>query len=234
MATLNMFDSKVQLEQQLAENIAQQLAQAIKTNDRASLAVSGGSTPKALFALLSEQDIPWSKVTITLADERWVEETDGASNSQLIRQHLLVNKAKAAHFFPLKVADKLDLATLEQLNHQAELQLLPFDVVVLGMGEDGHTASIFPCSEQIDQALDVEQPLTLIKVVPKTAPHERISFTYRALAASKHIYLHITGLSKQEVLKQALSQSDKAAVRQMPIRAFLNNDSLNTQVYWAE
>ena len=104
----------------------------------------------------------------------------------------------------------------------------PFDVLILGMGEDGHTASIFPCSEQVQQGLDLESGNTYIAVQPTTAPNQRMSLTLPALIDSKNIFLHLTGESKKEVLQQVLSGDDEAA---MPIRAVLNNAPV--ELMWA-
>lgn len=231
MYTLNNFNSKVELDEALANSVSQILQQAIAIKGKASIAVSGGSTPKGFFNVLSNKAIDWKKVTITLADERWVELNSDASNTRLVHENLLQNKASAAKFFHLKHGDVLCDETLADLNIAANNSLLPLDVVILGMGEDGHTASLFPCSDQITQGLDINNSNALMKVEPKTAPNQRISFTFAALKQSKHVFLHVCGENKKHVLDKALSAND---IFEMPIRAFLQNDHINTQVYWAE
>ena len=99
------------------------------------------------------------------------------------------------------------------------------------MGEDGHTASLFPCSEQITVALALDNSDALMKVVPTTAPNDRITFTYAHLAQSKNIILHVCGEGKKVVLEKALASNNQ---KEMPIRAFLQNPDINTHVYWAE
>jgi 6-phosphogluconolactonase len=230
MHQLNSFDNREQLDQALADNVGQLLQQAITLTGKASLAVSGGSTPKGFFNILSKKDIEWKKVTITLADERWVDINSDASNTRLVYENLLQNNASAAKFFHLKQGDKLCEETLADLNIAAKNTLLPLDVLILGMGEDGHTASLFPCSEQIAQGLNIYNDNSLMKVEPKTAPHQRITFSFAALKQSKNTILHICGESKKNVLDKALSSSDSF---EMPIRAFLQNDNNETQVYWA-
>jgi len=213
MYQLNDFNTREALDEALANKVANELTQAIAENGKASLAVSGGSTPKGFFTKLSQFDLAWDKVTVTLADERWVEFESDASNTRLVHESLLQNNAAKATFFHLKVGE-LTEETLAELNTQAKIKVLPFDVLILGMGEDGHTASLFPCSEQIKQGLDVSNQDALMKVVPKTAPNDRITFTFSQL-----------------ILDQANSGDD---FFEMPIRAFLQNQNTQTQVYWAE
>jgi len=195
------------------------------------MAVSGGSTPKGFFAALSLIDLAWSKVTITLADERWVEFDNDASNTRLVHENLLQNKAKLATFFHIKKGELLSEQTLSELNKQAKEDLLPLDVLILGMGEDGHTASLFPCSDQIEQGLSLDNSNALMKVVPKTAPNDRITFTFAHLIQSKNIILHVCGESKKVVLAKANAGTD---FFEMPVRAFLQNQTVTTQIYWAE
>jgi len=230
MQQLTEFSTRNNLDVSLAKSVSQLLEQAIKLKGKASMAVSGGSTPKGFFKLLSQTDIDWSKVTITLADERWVAIDNQDSNTRLVHENLLQNKASAAKFFHLKQGEELSEETLNDLNIAANTTLLPLDVLILGMGEDGHTASLFPCSEQIAQGLASNNSNALLKVLPKTAPHQRISFSFSALSQSKNIFLHLCGENKQVVLKQALQGKDPF---EMPIRAFLHHPTVNTKIYWA-
>lgn len=231
MYQLNDFAQRADLDNALANNVAELLSNALSRKGKASLAVSGGSTPKGFFSALSNKDIDWQNVTVTLADERWVDFDSDASNTRLVHENLLKNKASAATFFNLKKEGSCNQDTLAQLNSDAKENLLPLDVLILGMGEDGHTASLFPCSEQISAALALDNSDALMKVVPKTAPHERITFTYAYLAESKNIILHVCGEGKKVVLEKALANNNQ---QEMPIRAFLQNPDINTKVYWAE
>lgn len=231
MYKINEFTQRTALDNALATTVSAILSEAITTHGKASIAVSGGSTPKGFFNTLSKIDLPWHKVTITLADERWVNSDSDASNTRLVHEHLLQNKAKNATFFHLKKGDVLSDATLADLNVAAKVSLLPFDVLILGMGEDGHTASLFPCSDQISEALATNNMNTLMKVVPKSAANDRITFTLSALIQSKHIFLHVCGEGKKDVLAQANAGTE---ILTMPIRAFLQNPDVTTQVYWAE
>ncbi|ALO34987.1 6-phosphogluconolactonase [Colwellia sp. MT41] len=230
MHQLTEFSTRNDLDVALAQTVSQILAQAISLKGKASIAVSGGSTPKGFFKVLSQSDIDWSKVTITLADERWVAIDSQDSNTRLVHENLLQNNAAAANFFHLKQGDELTDETLTDLNVAASKTLLPLDVLILGMGEDGHTASLFPCSDEINVGLDEKNDAVLMKVQPKTAPHQRISFTFASLITSKNIFLHSCGEGKKTVLTQALNGDDPF---EMPIRAFLQHPSLNTQIFWA-
>ena len=229
MYKINEFKERQLLDEALADNIANILTSAVKLNGKASIAVSGGSTPKGFFKALSQKSLPWQSITITLADERWVDIDSNDSNTKLVHENLLQNEAVKAKFFHLKQGQTLTEETLTDLNVATD-QLLPLDVLILGMGEDGHTASLFPCSDEIDQGLSLDCP-PLLSVVPKTAPHQRISFSFAALSQSKNTFLHISGESKKQVLDKALAGQN---IKEMPIRAFLQTDNVNTQVYWAE
>lgn len=225
---LSKFAKVEHLNRSFARRISQMLSAGIEESGRASLVVSGGRTPAALFEALSKTNVDWSKVDISLADERWVDVEDDASNEKMLRSTLLKNNAAAANFIGLKTShsdatDAVELCTsnLAQIHR-------PFDVLILGMGEDGHTASLFPCSAEVNQGLDLESGNSYIAVQPTTAPNQRMSLTLPALLNSNHIFLHLTGESKKQVLEQALAGDDEAA---MPIRAVINNASV--ELMWA-
>ena len=220
------FASKEALNNAFASKIIVILQAAIAEKGQASLIVSGGNTPKPLFAALSQADLDWSKVVISLADDRWVDINDDASNDKLVREHLLVGKAKDAKFISLKhdFADAND--AVMACETALENVQLPFDVLILGMGEDGHTASLFPCSTQLQAGLDLDSGKKYIAVQPTTAPHQRMSLTLPALLDSNHIFLHLTGTAKQTVVAQALASTET----QMPIKAVL--DRANVQLMW--
>lgn len=223
-----IYSSQQELNEQFAARIAQLLQNSIMRNGRASLLVSGGRTPVGLFEILSQSDVDWSNVDVSLADERWVSADDEASNEKLVRTHLLKNNAAAAHFVSLTTtaADAND--AIAEVTERVNAMARPFDVLILGMGEDGHTASLFPCSEQIKAGLDMHSGQTLIAVQPTTAPHQRISLTLPALLNSRNIFLHLTGDKKKAVLDQALSADDSL---EMPIRAVLQN--ADVELIWA-
>lgn len=224
----SIYQTAEQLNIQFAQKIAALLNQGIQSNGRASLVLSGGRTPVGLFQQLATQDLDWQQVDVTLADERWVSVDDDASNEKTIRKHLLQDKASAATFYSLKTEADDAKDGVEALTAQLESIQTPFDVLILGMGEDGHTASLFPCSAQIDAGLNLESGQSYIAVQPTTAPNQRISLTLPALLNSRNVFLHLTGESKQKVLQTALSGDDERA---MPIRAILNR--ADVELVWA-
>lgn len=229
MYQINEFEQRKLLDEALADKVATLLTAAVESNGKASIAVSGGSTPKGFFQALSKKKLAWHAITITLADERWVDIDSNDSNTKLVHENLIQNEAVKAKFFHLKQGAILSDETLSDLNLAANQQLLPLDVLILGMGEDGHTASLFPCSDEINQCLANDSE-ALLKVTPKTASHQRISFSFAALAQSKNTFLHISGASKKQVLAKAIAGQE---CREMPIRAFLQAPDVNTQIYWA-
>jgi 6-phosphogluconolactonase len=224
----SIYQTPEQLNIQFAEKIVALLNQGIQSRGKASLVLSGGRTPVGLFKQLSQQKLDWSKVDITLADERWVPVDDDASNEKTIRTHLLQGKASAATYYSLKTEAEDAENGVDELTAQLASIQTPFDVLILGMGEDGHTASLFPCSAQIDDGLNLESGNSYIAVKPSTAPNQRISLTLPSLLNSHHTFLHLTGESKRQVLQTALSGDDE---REMPIRAILNR--ANVELVWA-
>ncbi|WP_392551841.1 6-phosphogluconolactonase [Orbus wheelerorum] len=229
MFILNEYSSSEQLTQDMVNNIVTELKSAVNKRGVASIAVSGGKTPIPLFNLLSKQQLPWSKIYITLVDDRWVDSTDDASNEKLVITHLLQNEATLANFIGLKnnapTPFKGELATQEKL---AEIPM-PFDVVILGMGEDGHTASLFPHAENLSSGLDMHSNKVVVGMTPLTAPLDRITLTLPAILNSQNIYLHLVGNSKKTVLAQALDGKD---IVNMPIRAILQQDKVKVVGFW--
>ncbi len=159
-----IFDARDALAAELARDVADELHRAIEAKGKATLAVSGGSTPKLFFEKLSEQNIPWARVTVTLVDERQVPETSERSNARLVREHLLKNKAAAASFVPL-------------FNNAEAEKMSPFDVAILGMGADGHTASFFPGADRLAEAIDAGSDKRLIAITAPGAGEPRLTFT---------------------------------------------------------
>lgn len=222
------YASREELNQKFAEQILTLLSAAIEKNKKASLVVSGGSTPKPLFELLSQSDFAWDKVTITLADERWLPTDHKDSNERLVRENLLVNKAKSANFVGLTNAEK-DASDAEQkIAERIDAIGEKFDVLILGMGEDAHTASLFPCSEQISKGLDLNLGQSMLATRPSTAPYQRMSMSLARLLKSDNVFLHLTGEKKKLVLNDALANYTSI---EKPIKAVCDNT--NVKLVWA-
>lgn len=232
MSEWHRFESRADLDQELASLAATTLTAAIETRGHGYLVVSGGSTPLGFFQALSQhQTLDWSKVTVTLADDRWVAPGHADSNETLVYENLLQNAASGATFASLYSGDETPekgVATLE-----AKFAALPtFDLVILGMGGDAHTASLFPNTPALTQGLDPQSPHALIAVHPTTAPHARISMTLARLLRTENLVLHITGANKSEVFEQAIAPESHAT--DMPIRAVALQQQTPLQVYYAD
>ena len=211
----------------LSLSIGEILIEAIRKRGRASMAVSGGSTPISLFKNFSLLSIDWTKVDLTLVDDRWVSSKSDYSNELLVRTHLIKNKAAKVNFIPLKNDSKTAKEGQKISEEILRNITLPFDVIVLGMGNDGHTASLFSCSEEFSDAMDLNNLNKLISISPKTASYERISLTAKVIIESKNIFLHLNGSNKLHTLESAMELRDSS---KMPIYAFLEK-GLN--IYWS-
>jgi len=211
----------------LCQSISKILTETIRKRGRASMAVSGGNTPISLFKNLSLISIDWTKVDLTLVDDRWVDSNNTNSNELLVRTHLIKNKAVKVNFIPLKNDSETAVEGQKISEEILKNITLPFDIVVLGMGADGHTASLFPCSEELYDAMDLNNPNILISISPKTASFDRLSLTARVIIDSKNIFLHLNGSSKLQTLESAMEYKDS---NKMPIYAFLEK---GLSIYWS-
>ena len=213
----------------LAAAIAAQLAAALTRRPLASLVVSGGRTPDLMFGHLAQHALEWSRVQITLADERWVATDDGASNERLVRAALLREKAAKAQWVGMKNAAATPAAGAQRTWLAINAMAQPFDVVVLGMGDDGHTASLFPGSAELAAGLDDRAAAGCIAVHPPAAPHDRLSLNVAALLRSRRIFIQICGAQKWRVYTQALADGP---IDDMPIRSVLRQQQVPVDVYW--
>ena len=176
---------------------------------RVVLALSGGQSPRAMMALLSQADLDWSRVTVQWVDERLLTRHHPDSNSELIESVLLQNQAAQAQWHNCLPRPQGEARVLDDAEQQAVLQaaLMTYqtpDVVVLGMGMDGHTASLFADAPQFAAAMDRHQVQPLMIVEPPSAPYARISMTLAAILQAKTLYIAAYGAQKQALLQQAL------------------------------
>ena len=222
---LHAFSTAADASTALAQAVAADLAHAIAARGQAVLAVSGGRSPVPFLQALAAQDIPWQQVTVTLVDERVVAPDHADSNAGLVRAHLLQGRAAVATFLPLVNSGEDAQA---ELAAAAALWRTP-DVAVLGMGEDGHTASLFPAASNLAEGLAAANPAALLVVVPPAAPHTRISMTLAELQRSGKLYLAIAGDSKRRVLDTAAAGVSDT----LPISHLLTAAARPLDVYWS-
>ena len=212
----------------LADAVAEFLAIRLQDAPRVSLVVSGGSTPVPFFKALSEKDLDWSRVDVLLADERWVDEDDPASNTRLVKDKLLRNRAASARFLSLKQPGATPAEGLDAVRAELTDLALPLDVLILGMGNDGHTASLFPDAPELAHAMDPACQEVVSAAAPASQAQKRITLTWPPLRDARFTALHLKGEDKLDTLKKAASDLDN--VMEMPIRAFLKP---GLQVFWS-
>ena len=208
----------------LADKIAGQLADILRREGRATLSVPGGTSPGPVFDTLSGVDLDWSKVAVMLNDERWVDESSPRSNTALIRARLLRGPAAAARLVPLYADAPTPEDRLDELSEEVRAHL-PISVLLLGMGPDMHTASLFPGADRLAEALAPDAP-PLMALRAEAAGEPRITLTAPVLRDAMHIHILITGAEKRAALERAMHLTPTEA----PVRAVLDNAT----VHWAE
>lgn len=232
--TWHVYPSHQQMSQQLAAQLAGELQNAIAKRGTAVMAVSGGSTPADLYRILSTKELDWSKVSIVLIDERWVDLGEAGSNQDFIQSTLLRGRAAAAKFVGLKTDSANPYLALHKVRRRIAKIPLPFDVCVFGLGSDGHTASWFPHANGLSAALRPAGPLVhAIKALPSevTGPFtERITLGLAAFTNAHNLHLMFTGQQKQQTWQQALADGP---IADMPVRALIANTRKTLQVHWA-
>jgi 6-phosphogluconolactonase len=228
--TLAQYASDAELVPVLAGEIAATLTAAVQARGRATLAVSGGSTPRGLFAALAASDLPWADITVTLVDERWVSSEHADANARLVRDHLLQGPAASARFVGLTTSAASPFEAVAEVDERLRAQAMPLDVAVLGMGEDGHTASFFPGAAELPAALNDAQRLCC-GIRPPCAPHLRMTLTLSCLLGASRLFLHLVGAGKRAVLEAAMQEGPVAA---LPVRAVLHNPRLPLEIHYAE
>lgn len=222
----------------LAAKIGARLNAAITENGEAVLALSGGSTPKPLFEALAKHNLDWRRIIITLVDERWVPVNHALSNEAFLHKFLLTHLSENVRFVSLysaagSASESLDavLSNYCQITQSSADKPKPFDVVVLGMGDDGHTASFFPDATNISELVDALTKQSLISCESPTTQVPRITWTVPMLLNTQFLALHITGQSKRQTFEAALQPGD---VRELPIRCALFQQKTPLRVYFAD
>lgn len=211
----------------LFAGLSAQIVNALRDDLRAglvTLSVPGGTTPGPVFDLLARSDLDWSRVAVLLNDERWVDADNPRSNTRLLRARLLVDRAAMARLVPL-YAPTLWPEDAMQALAEGIAPHLPISVLLLGMGTDMHTASLFPGADRLVEALAPQAPI-LMALRSQAAGEPRITLTARVLAAARHIHILITGAEKRAALDRALT----LPLSDAPVRAVLDRAT----VHWAE
>ena len=207
----------------LADTLAGELENCLLTHDHASFAVPGGTTPGPIFDSLCDARLDWERVHVMLTDERWVPETAERSNTRLLRERLLTGRAAAARYVPLYADAAEPEDVLDELAQGLAAEL-PISVLLLGMGADMHTASIFPGADQLERALHGHD--TLVAMRAPGAPEPRITLSAEVLKGAMSRHLVIIGAEKRVALEKAQRLSPEEA----PVAAILPG----TTVHWAE
>jgi 6-phosphogluconolactonase len=226
---LQRFASVDAAAQALAAQVVKALQEGLAYRGAASLAVPGGRTPVPLFHALREADVDFRRVGITLTDERRVAPDHEASNAALVRRELLQGRAAAAHFVPLHEGGANADTELASIWMSLTSLPRPFDAVVLGMGDDGHIASLFPQSPGLSAALDPLQKPACVAMQAPTEPVSRISMNLAALLQTRRLFLFITGAGKRDLLLAAARRAQPP----LPVASLLSQRVPMPEVYWA-
>ncbi len=228
--TENKFESRNSLLKALGCDIMQILSNALMERDYASMLLSAGTTPGPLYEALSKEDIDWSKVWLAPTDERWVELDHKDSNEKFITNTLLKNKAKNAHYMSLKSSAETPQLGQKQCRQNIENLPKPYDIVLLGMGEDGHVASLFPQLPDTMDALAPNNDQLCHAIDRPNGQTARMTMTLNNLLTSKRVYLFFYGAKKLAIYEAAKKQRQD----QLPVSYILHQNNVPISLYWTE
>lgn len=226
MPVEHAFDSRDQASAAVADRIASLVAARLANDDRADLVVSGGSTPVRCFSLLSKKPIDWQNVRVVLSDERWVPSDHDDSNEKLVRELLLTDLAAAGQLLSIYDAQVLVAERCESL--QPAMPERGFACCMLGMGADGHFASLFPDADSLEVGLDPDGSAFYLPVSTAASPHPRVTMTLGAMLQSDEIILLFFGAEKFDIYEQARSSASE-----FPVAHLLAQKRSPVHVYWA-
>ncbi len=191
------------LSQGFADFSATVLLNSLTRNPKATLVVPGGTTPRHYLPALAQCSLPWERITVTLTDERWVDVNDEQSNECLVKKYLMANLPANTPFVGLKTKHNNPFDAIDKIHQRLDRLPLPLSLTVLGLGEDGHIASLFPCMNP-----DLLSTHHCVAVAPPIAPSLRVSLSLAMLADSEHIALVVTGEGKQRLLDRLTTNPD--------------------------
>lgn len=224
----NIFKTRREASVAAANRMADALSRRLVGQSEASLVISGGSTPADCLVELSSAPLDWQRVHILLSDERWVPGDDPSSNETMVRKTLLQNRAAHAHMLPVFDQSASAAARCETLATELRDSPIPFAAALIGMGEDGHFASLFPDYDNLEAGLDVNNPELCLPVTTAASPHPRITLTLAAISRSDEIILLFFGDAKREIFEQAKKSPDA-----FPVSRLLLQKRAPVHVYWA-
>ena len=222
---IKKFENKKNLESSLLLKISSCISDAIIKYGDARFLLSGGSTPMNLYSLLSEETIEWEKVKIGLVDERFVPKENLFNNETQIKNNLLKNSAKFATIFGMVYNYENEMLNLKMVNQQYKIFFERIDFTILGMGEDGHTASLFPGDKESEELMNTSN-IGIFSTKSPSFPYNRITCSKELIAKSNYIALFINGETKFNVLKNSIET-------QVPISYFVKN-SKNMEIYYSK
>lgn len=222
------FESREEASVAAAERIRDALAHRLENQKAATLVVSGGTTPARCFEELAHLEIDWDRVSVLASDDRWVPSSHSDSNENLIRKHLLVNGASLAGLLPFFKPDTPIELRCEELDREIRFMPFPFACSLLGMGTDGHFASLFPDADNLAEGLDLESQKLCMPVRSEASPYPRVSLTLSALSRSDEIVLLIFGDEKRRIFEKA-----KAGNARYPVTRLLRQKRAPVHLYWA-
>ncbi len=228
-------DNRQHLYQNVAARCAHQLKSIIEEDGKASMIVPGGTTPAPVFELLSKMPLAWNKVSIVPSDERWIATDQKQSNQYLIEQTLLINHASVAHLVPLKNSAKTPLEGEKLTEDNLQRFNQPHAVSVLGMGNDGHFASLFPGSPQLQEALDINNSRKCTAIDATGCPvagdyTDRMSLTMTEIIHSKLIIIIITGQQKLDIIRNAARGQ---ASPDVPVSLLISQNKTPVEIYYS-
>ncbi|MBT8143670.1 MAG: 6-phosphogluconolactonase [Gammaproteobacteria bacterium] len=219
---------RAELTVSLAARAWELVDEAISATDEAAIVLAGGSTPVPLYNTLRELPLPWSRLTIAPSDERWVGIDHEASNEGMLRREFFASSATDANVVSLARHEDDIERDAARVERALARRTAPWDFVLLGMGTDGHTASLFPGAPELPTALSAER--RCVPVTPQTADHRRLTLSAAELLNSRRIILLLTGQEKWDVYREACADDDISA---MPVRAILHQQQTPVDVYWS-
>jgi 6-phosphogluconolactonase len=224
----HIFETREEAAMAAAQRIGEALLRRLDGQGEASLVVSGGTSPAGVFAELAKTTLPWSDVHVILSDERWVPPEHEDSNEKLVRETLLVGEAQDASLLPVYRPDVTIQERCSEISEELLQAPFPFACALLGMGEDGHFASLFPDAENLQEGLDVDSRQLCVPVQTAASPYPRVSLTLSALSRSDEIVLLIFGDAKRDVYETA-----KTSTNGNPVSHLLRQKRAPVHVYWA-